>query len=364
MPQGELEVSSRKLRERGCPAQWMNLTGGDPTRTELRPLPLRPTNAYTFCGDAARWLCHRGQREKGDGMPTVLGAANPGGALLLLVFIVFWYCLPTIVAARRKVGSTEVVFWTNLLAGWTIIGWVFALALAVRVRTASRTPVRAAQLQPNLPTVWGVRARPTAANPPISETRAGASALEIARRAEAKAARLRDQADSLERYASGFRAGAEGERALHSVLGNLTRVGWHSLPDRRSPTGGNIDELLVGPAGVAVLDAKKWSYPLRIRGDHLYTGRYPRNRELDHLVELVVLVRRAILDPRLGTIDVRGFMVLCGDVDRNRAAEEVKGIWVCGLDILEQGFAYSHSELPPAMVWRVFTAIERAFPPS
>jgi hypothetical protein len=300
--------------------------------------------------------------KKGDGMSTMLGAANPGGALLLLVFIVFLYFLPTIVAARRRVGSTGVVFWTNFLAGWTIIGWVFALALAMR--TTSPTPVCPVQPQPDLPKGTGARVFLTAADQPGSETRAGASALEIARRAEAKAARLRDQAASLERYATGFRAGAEGERALHSLLGNLTRIGWHSLPDRRAPTGGNIDELMVGPAGVAVLDAKKWSYPLRIRGNQLYTGRYPRNRELDHIVDLVELVTRAILDATLETVDVRGFMVLCGDVDRNRAAEEVRGVWVCGLNVLEQGFAYSHSELPPELVWRAFTVIERAFPPA
>lgn len=310
-------------------------------------------------------------------MPTVLGAANPGGALLLLVFMVFLYFVPTIVAARRKVASPEVVFWTNFLAGWTIIGWVLALALAMRVRTASPTRARPVQSRPSLPTETEARksaawrtSKPFATHAPqprislAPETRAGASALEIARRAEAKAARLREQADSLDRYATRFRAGADSERALHSVLGHLTRVGWHSLPDRRSPTGGNIDELLIGPAGVAVLDAKNWSYPLRIRGDQLYTGRYPRNRELDHLADLVELVTEAILDARLGPVDVRGFMVLCGDVDRRRAASEVKGIWVCGLDMLQQGFAYSHGELPPELAWQVFTALERAFPPS
>lgn len=42
------------------------------------------------------------------------------------------YLLPTIVAYTRKVPNTGSVFVINLFLGWTLIGWVVALAMAAR----------------------------------------------------------------------------------------------------------------------------------------------------------------------------------------------------------------------------------------
>ena len=57
------------------------------------------------------------------------------GTILLLGL----YFLPTIIAAvrGRQLGSVGVI---NLLLGWTVIGWVIALAIA-----ASDRPARTAQ---------------------------------------------------------------------------------------------------------------------------------------------------------------------------------------------------------------------------
>ncbi|HVC13335.1 MAG TPA: nuclease-related domain-containing protein [Acidimicrobiales bacterium] len=125
----------------------------------------------------------------------------------------------------------------------------------------------------------------------------------------------RERALSLERYAANCRLGAEGEAALDSVLERLIDRGWHPLPDRRSRKGGNIDELFVGPAGVAVLDAKNWSYPLTIRGDRLRTGKFPKDRELEHVVQLVDEVKDVLRRSSLGPVAVQGFMTLCAEVE-------------------------------------------------
>jgi T4 superinfection immunity protein len=42
------------------------------------------------------------------------------------------YCAPTIVAVKRKVPNQGSVAVINILLGWTFIGWVVALAMAVR----------------------------------------------------------------------------------------------------------------------------------------------------------------------------------------------------------------------------------------
>ena len=56
-----------------------------------------------------------------------------------LIIVLSLYFLPTIIAARRgrQLGSVGVI---NLLLGWTVIGWVVALAIA-----ASDRPARTAQ---------------------------------------------------------------------------------------------------------------------------------------------------------------------------------------------------------------------------
>jgi Superinfection immunity protein len=52
--------------------------------------------------------------------------------LLLLGVIVLVYFLPAVVASRRQVPNAGSVFVLNLFLGWTLIGWVVALAMACR----------------------------------------------------------------------------------------------------------------------------------------------------------------------------------------------------------------------------------------
>ena len=55
-----------------------------------------------------------------------------GLALLMVVILVGLYLLPSIVAATRQVPHAGPVVIVNVFLGWTLIGWVVALALAVR----------------------------------------------------------------------------------------------------------------------------------------------------------------------------------------------------------------------------------------
>ena len=53
-------------------------------------------------------------------------------AFVLVIIIVGFYFLPTIDATIRKVPNLESVIVLNLFLGWTLIGWVVALAIAAR----------------------------------------------------------------------------------------------------------------------------------------------------------------------------------------------------------------------------------------
>ena len=47
------------------------------------------------------------------------------------------YFVPTVVAFVRKVPNSVSVFVVNLFLGWSLIGWVVALAMAVRSKPSS-----------------------------------------------------------------------------------------------------------------------------------------------------------------------------------------------------------------------------------
>ena len=86
------------------------------------------------------------QREGGD-----MSALGP----FVIIVIVALYLLPAIIAFRRECRSDAAIFVFNLVLGWTVFGWLLALAWALggrirgsiwpteivaRVRVIERTP--------------------------------------------------------------------------------------------------------------------------------------------------------------------------------------------------------------------------------
>lgn len=56
----------------------------------------------------------------------------------ILILLLVGHFIPTIIALARGHHDGFAIFLTNLLLGWTVIGWVIALIWAV---TAIRRPV-------------------------------------------------------------------------------------------------------------------------------------------------------------------------------------------------------------------------------
>jgi len=69
-------------------------------------------------------------------------ASSSSPALGILIVIGFYF-VPTIVAVVRKVTNQGSVAVINLFLGWTIIGWIVALAMACRTSTLVRESVSA-----------------------------------------------------------------------------------------------------------------------------------------------------------------------------------------------------------------------------
>jgi hypothetical protein len=57
--------------------------------------------------------------------------------LALIVVVLSLYWLPSIVGYFRHAPSLFALVVTNALLGWTIVGWVVSLSMALRVRDLS-----------------------------------------------------------------------------------------------------------------------------------------------------------------------------------------------------------------------------------
>ncbi len=129
---------------------------------------------------------------------------------------------------------------------------------------------------------------------------AGASAIrEFVRRKAARESRVKGRLGNLvggvvlalsgePQSTRAWERGAFGEQQLAEALAEV--IDLRALHDRRVPgTRGNIDHLLIAPAGVFVVDAKLYKGEIRIRDrgglfrsdDRLYVGR----RDCSHLAE-------------------------------------------------------------------------------
>jgi cytochrome c biogenesis protein CcdA len=62
----------------------------------------------------------------------MIGSAAGGAVFLFVIIGLGFYFLPSIVGAVRKVPNIGSVVVINLFLGWTLVGWVVALAMAAR----------------------------------------------------------------------------------------------------------------------------------------------------------------------------------------------------------------------------------------
>ncbi|GAB3471588.1 NERD domain-containing protein [Kineococcus endophyticus] len=129
-------------------------------------------------------------------------------------------------------------------------------------------------------------------------------------RRDLTAAELRERLAAAERSHHAWTSGAEGERLVAQTLGELETHGWHLLHDVHWPgrRSANLDHVAVGPGGVVVVDAKKWSGTVRISDGHLRQNGYRRDRELEGVARATAAV--AALLPPEHRASTRGLLCL------------------------------------------------------
>ena len=111
--------------------------------------------------------------------------------------------------------------------------------------------------------------------------------------------------------------GSIGETKLAAVLGRIDRDDVIALHDRRVPrTRGNIDHVVVSPSGVYVVDAKRYTGEVRVRGGaglfsrpdrRLFVGR----RDCSQRARDMGWQREAVLAALNGRADVPVVCALC-----------------------------------------------------
>jgi hypothetical protein len=117
---------------------------------------------------------------------------------------------------------------------------------------------------------------------------AGESARNVAQRQRMEAERLQRSAELWER-------GAEGEAAVARALEALPD-GWIVLHDLRWPgrQRANLDHVVVGPAGVFVVDAKNWSGKIEVRDEVLSQNGRRREEAVSSVTAAAIAVQQLV----------------------------------------------------------------------
>jgi hypothetical protein len=129
----------------------------------------------------------------------------------------------------------------------------------------------------------------------------GEAGRSAAREAQETEFLVRDLESELRRaYArqSGFAAAAAAEPLTAAALHPLQDQGWQVLHDRRWPgsTRANVDHIVIGPPGVAIIDTKNWAGSIEVRADRLWCGDDDRHESVDDLLRLVTAVEELLVE--------------------------------------------------------------------
>jgi superfamily I DNA/RNA helicase len=202
---------------------------------------------------------------------------------------------------------------------------------------------------------------------------AGASADEQAELFDGAIAGVRSQLATLQealkqlrRARDNYRVGASGERAtaarVQQVLIDLGAGEWHLLADRRWPgtTSANLDLLLVGPPGVAVMDVKTWREPT-ISGGSLWRGQANADDEVAKVRRMADDVAELLGRVGLAPSAVVPMIVLA---DRHLPAVSLGDVTVVGSEDLQTALVRLGRRLDPDQVRVLVEHLDEHCPPA
>src|SRR5690349_24886219 len=185
--------------------------------------------------------------------------------------------------------------------------------------------------------------------------------------ASAQAARYREHAQFLTRQlreahraAARWSAAAAGERQVAAALWSLTGSGWTLLVDRRWPgtATANVDMILVGPAGVYVIDVKNWRDAPHIVDGELIAADRSCTSEVAKLQAVTRRVEDALADMQMSPVAVAPVMVFVG----RQVDERLGRVHLAGIHELLHTVASARTRLRPPVVRAVAAHLTDVFP--
>ncbi len=191
-----------------------------------------------------------------------------------------------------------------------------------------------------------------------------AKAAQNADSLESQARELLHRAEHSRQVAGLITLGNDGEQIIGAVLEQLTPDGWVVLHDRRRQPGSpaNLDHILVGPAGIFVIDAKNWTGGrLRLDDRGMALAKWRKDDEL-HAAKVdgdIVREHVAALGVVARTVAVLAFvrdMGLVGPVEHKQVVllqRDQLLIWLRGLPTL----------ITPGQVACVAAGLDALLPP-
>ena len=248
-------------------------------------------------------------------------------------------------------------------------------------------------LRAGTPAVWDNRAhrmsciecpkpRVAVAPPPLSRGTAGAStrrehdrraANDEARLAERFGSRLggfiatvRDERPSTRSFASG----AYGEEKLARALAKVPGI--EVLHDRRIPgSWGNIDHIVVAPAGLFVIDTKRYQgrVQLKRRGSilhpeyRLYASGFDRTTDINEIKALAAIVDRAVLEHTVEPQPIAVPVLCFVDAEQTRLDPYAHDGVLLETEHSIRELLLSEVEMAPGQVDHVARELGRLFPP-
>ena len=193
----------------------------------------------------------------------------------------------------------------------------------------------------------------------------GASAALHARES-AKLARMHEQyAADHRRMVANFNAAHSSERRLERTLSVLAERGHRILADRRWPgsTRAQVDFLVVGPAGVFIVDAKAWR-DVRVEqspsGSRVFQGDDDVTERFTNLASLRETIADILAEVGLAPGELHAYAAF---TNRRGIWATVDGVVLMSEDVVVTRILARGDRLSPSDVDRVTEALETACPP-
>lgn len=160
--------------------------------------------------------------------------------------------------------------------------------------------------------------------------------------------------------ADSLAAGATAQDVVAVAIAPLGVEGWKILSDRVTPTGGNIDHIVIGPGSVIVVGAEAWNGMLGVGEDRLYEDGWSQATVLQKLTVQRDAVRGALAD-LIGPEDPVD-MALVVTTQPDFGPERVDAAIVLGIGHLLDGIRSSRLSYTPSDVEAMTDRLEAEFP--